>query len=195
LRAAYGLRAGLPLGVPTTADVPATLSHWLAMQAGSAARGPRVVITSLSVPSDELTDIAHEIGEPWVGPTFLLRATQRPARISTESAVFQRGSCMAPVRAESDAEQLPQVAIALRGAGLVSQFRIDGRRLPIIRALEKSLAAPPQGYRHGGYETWANSGDELPMCAGRLDGRYSGPPPASTASISDGALPGARQRA
>jgi hypothetical protein len=68
---------------------------------------------------------------------------------------------MAPIRSEADAEQLPQVAIALRGAGLVSQFRIDGRQLPSIRVLEKSLAAPPQGYRHGGYETWANAGDDL----------------------------------
>jgi hypothetical protein len=95
LRAVHGLRPGLPLAVPATADVPAALAHWWQedAQLSWGLRSTKGHLVSTSVGLDDLTRFAEQSGEQWSAAPWqdVLQPSRGCGISSTEVAVFESG--------------------------------------------------------------------------------------------------------
>jgi hypothetical protein len=95
LRAVHGLRPGLPLGVPVTADVAAALSRWwseFAMHSWGL-RPTKGYLVSASVSMDTLRDLASSAGNQWSAISWpqVLQPSWGCGIGSSEVAVFENG--------------------------------------------------------------------------------------------------------
>jgi hypothetical protein len=95
LRAVHGLRAGLPLAVPVTADVPAALAHWWQEYAMLAwgLRSTTGHLVSTSVGFGALTQLAELAGQHWSAVPWeeVLQPSSGCGVSSAEVAVFEGG--------------------------------------------------------------------------------------------------------
>lgn len=159
LRAAHGHYAGLPLGVPSTADVGAVLRAWADQDADTWALklrgiGRPFAITSLSVPQTDLANIAEAAGAPWQAfPAEALSQTPvRPVLLSSATATFVDGL------AELDAwdvttRNLLELPRRAHGLDLRIRVALNNRLLPPLPALRLGSRAFASSWKGGGYET------------------------------------------
>lgn len=164
LRASHGQPTDLPLGLPATEDVAELISKLqatFARQGAGAFSVARLALTSLSVPREDLIQLAK--GRfPVVDPQQLLRTWKRPARITTDVATFQEGRARLSAWAPSDRDRIGGHETPSRGGGLVAHLEVQPQPLPPFKQLVEPGGWPfPDGYRHSGWEEKANDANEL----------------------------------
>lgn len=153
LRAAHGLHAGLPLGVPQSADLNAALKHFEDEHAGvhfGIGGDRRWALTSISVPITKLREIAAPHGERWraVKSDELLQPPSRAARSSTTFVTFVGGEARVDAWSEDDRSALGQRPSGAPHLEAVAHLTLENRILPPSETLAGPL--PYDGYYHDG---------------------------------------------
>ena len=154
LRAAHGLRPGLPLAVPVSADVPREL-HLLVENFAPALFGiggdRRFCLTSCSVPREELQQIAAVQPANWQVAPFesLLVPPSRPAMLSHDLAFFEDGVSRLAALSQNDRRVLGGIKDPRTETKTI--FIVDGDPLPPSPTLAGDWL--DSRYREGGFET------------------------------------------
>jgi hypothetical protein len=154
LRAARSRRGDGPFAVPNTVDFTSVISGWGASGAFNSASGRRCVLTSASVDTANLQQIARELGDHWTVEAFgeLLDTPVRPHRASTDVVMFSGGSGLLLPWSEDDRRAFGSRVSGWGGLSSVVLVRPLGRRLAPSKSLSVDMWS---GYRwiHGGCET------------------------------------------
>jgi hypothetical protein len=147
--------AGLPLAVPSVADVSSAVQYWINERAFRAwgLRDIDIAITSYSLSEHELMrlvgPVPGSVRISYVHPRDLLQPTRAPGRSSSDVGVFHHGEARVTCWHASDREVVgKRPRLGGRGS-LPVRFELVGKRLPPIRSLEADEYF--DGYRKGGY--------------------------------------------
>lgn len=159
LRMANGLPDGLPMGLPRTADLEGALRHWqneFAFKMWTLGHD-RCAITSASIDLGEFTDLAENVSGlspgAWsvVSPDELLRDSDRPARVSRDTATFEDGFATVTAWDAMDREELGRRRGMGNDFGAIVRFTLLERHIPPSRSFELDYSFLA-GWRGGGYE-------------------------------------------
>lgn len=164
LRAAHGLPSGLPLAIPTTADVPAVLDAWKKVTALTS-WGPialRLALVSASVSRGKLEEAAQSSPDisDVVSPADVLQSPGMPGRSSTDVATFTDGEATAAAWSSADREAFPIGPTPRDFYHLKVRIRPRNRALPPSKWMQRRTGAMP-GPRGGCWETNASKPDDL----------------------------------
>jgi len=145
LRSVHGLPSGFPLGIPANDRASTSI---LAMVAGSAVTPWSLTssdwaLTSVSVSSDKLAEVAEELGpaasgvRSWtvVSPEELLSAMPAPGRTSTEVVSFHAGRALVRLWDSRDRDFIPIDGPGFFRPHLVARIELRERSLPPSRSL------------------------------------------------------------
>jgi hypothetical protein len=158
LRSQHAHPRALPLGLPMSADAVAALRAWADPDDPSFAGtlrgfGRPFVITSMSVPQEDLEELAESTGALWtaIAAEALMQAPQRPARPSVLVTTFEDGK--AQVEPFDDAtrrlfQARPRHAFGLR---VKVRFTVSDRPVPPLAALRNDRSFD-RGWRGGGFD-------------------------------------------
>jgi hypothetical protein len=170
LRAAHGLHDGLPLAIPSTADVEATLRVWSDPDGEDIDFAPQMrglperpwALVSLSVGAEQLEQWAQAAPGPWrvMEARDLLQPIKRPARRSSDIAVFEAGQARVAAWGPGDREFLRGRPRSAFGRDLRARISLTDRPLPPIRRLSGRLPFI-ETWKGGGYERQANEPDAV----------------------------------
>jgi hypothetical protein len=147
LRSIHGLPSGLPLGIPASAPISNSIR---ALVAGSAIRPWSVTssdwaLTSVSVPFDQLAQIAEELGpgatglRSWivVSPSELMSPMPAPGRTSSEIASFHAGRALVPLWDPRDRDFIPIDGPGYFRPHLVARIELKEKSLPTSPSLRR----------------------------------------------------------
>jgi hypothetical protein len=150
LRAVHGLRAGFPLAVPVTADVPAALAYWW-REFAMLSWGLRSTVghlVSASIGIDALTRLAELSGQEWsvVPWEDVLQPSRGCGVSSSEVAVFENGRAELSGRHPAEEAALGRQTVAELGRSLELVVTPVGSTLPPSRMLARAdIAARYRG--------------------------------------------------
>lgn len=151
LRAVHGLRAGFPLAVPVTADVPAALAHWWREYAmlSWGLRSTTGHLVSASVGIDALTALAELSGQPWSAVRWedLLQPSRGCGVSSSEVAVFEDGRAELSGRHPAEEAAVGRQTVPELGRSLELVVTPVGSTLPPSQMLARADGA--MRYRGG----------------------------------------------
>lgn len=145
LRALNGLRPGLPLAVPVSADVPCVLNCWHSKHAywSWGFTGGDMAVTSLSVPAERLRELVRNTKFKVVSPSEILRPFGGCQLQSTATVHYTNGRAEVPQFAPTEIERLGRKAIDEAGRWSGVTTVVKDSPLPPSRTLRRS------GYHRG----------------------------------------------
>jgi len=162
LRAAHALNQGLPLAVPVSADLDEVLAVFEREHAGAyfglGGERRRWALTSLSVPLEQLAEVADKRSGRWQVKSAdeLLQAPRRAGRSSSTFVTFVDGEARVDAWGEEDARLVGRWPPSVLFLQAVVNMRLESRRLPPSRTLAGRM--PYDGYFHdGGWQLLART--------------------------------------
>ncbi|CAN5769204.1 hypothetical protein BH24ACT5_BH24ACT5_27210 [soil metagenome] len=158
LRGAHGHGGRLPLALPRTETLMADLCcikdermwSWTNFAA------PDIALTSCTIPTNELQEIARDLGRGWAAhpATALAQAPHPAVRMSGDVALLHQGAGRVPTWSPADEELFRYLGGDLRKS-MHTTFALDERRLPPIRSIAGG-SSDHRRYRHGGVQLRAD---------------------------------------
>jgi hypothetical protein len=161
LRAAFGQPPDLPVALPAIDGLTDLIGELQQGIPGQVLPRRRLALTSLSISSDALSEMTGN--EFVVIPADeLLRKWKRPARLSTDVAMFESGRAQVAAWAQADRQRVGGHRAPNFGGGLVAHLEVQPQPLPQLLKRTWPFNAPfSPGFRHGGWEEPADSETEL----------------------------------
>lgn len=163
LRAVHGFPPGMPLAIPKTDSLVSDLRDWSNPESEWFAGRLRGVgrpfaITSISVESDELNEIAKDAGNPWqvFAPEALSASPHRTFLRSTEVASFDLGKAKVAAFDRESSDLLRRRPPAAYGPDLHVRITVRDKPVPPLMALRNDYAFD-RGWRDGGFDSPAPS--------------------------------------